>query len=268
MNRSKTERLDRLLVERGLARNREEAKRLILSGSILVNESRNVKPGQQVEVQAEIRSDCPRGRFVSRGGDKLQAGLTFFKIDPKGHRCADFGASTGGFTHCFLEHGAAKVYAFDVGYGQFAWSLRNDPRVVLNERCNVRYLKEGELPCRFQIIAMDLSFISLEKVLPVASELLEESGALICLVKPQFEIGKGRVGKRGVVRNPEHWREVLVNHRGHVQQSGLVLCGLTVSPLKGPAGNVEFLSCSRKAISSPYDYESAIEEAIDQAAQL
>lgn len=245
MSSSRKVRLDQLLVERGLAKNREEAKRFILAGEILVEERRDVKPGQLFAETVCIECRGKTCRYVSRGGEKLQSALNVFRINPTGLICGDFGASTGGFTDCLLQHGAAKVYAFDVGQGQFAWSLRQDSRVILTENCNVRFLEQQQVPELLQIIAIDVSFISLNLVLPAASRVLAPNGVVICLVKPQFEIGKGRVGKGGVVRSPEDWKEVLQAHFQHAEDSGFHIHGLTVSPIQGSAGNVEFLSVLR-----------------------
>lgn len=261
-------RLDQLIVERGMARSREEAKRLILAGEVLVDDRRDLKPGQTVSIDAEIKCAGSGSRYVSRGGEKLEGALTAFELEPTGKVCGDFGASTGGFTDCLLEHGARKVYAFDVGYGQFAWKLRQDERVILRERCNIRYLTQDDFPEPLDMIAIDVSFISLSLILPVASLALDESGYIISLVKPQFEIGKGKVGKGGVVRKPEHWREVLEKHVQYLGESSLYLHQLTISPLLGPAGNVEFLSLASKRTSTGFDIVELIQQTISKAGSL
>ena len=232
-------RLDALLVERGLAETREKAKRLILAGSVEVNGQVADKPGMMAATDAEIsvREGLP---FVSRGGLKLQAALDVFGLDVEGLTAADFGASTGGFTDCLLQRGVRRVYALDVGYGQLAWPLQRDPCVVVMDRTNVRHLES--LPEPVDLVTIDVSFISLALVLPAARRVLREgAGQVIALVKPQFEAGRERVGKGGVVRDPAIHREVLDSVREAARESGFRACGLVRSPITGPAGNVEFL---------------------------
>jgi len=265
---SRKKRLDQLLVETGVARSREDAKRLVLAGVVRVDGDRNVKPGQQVSESAEIICDQPASRYVSRGGEKLECALETFGINPNGLVCGDFGASTGGFTHCLLERGALKVYAFDVGYGQLAWSLRNDPRVTLKERCNARYLTPDDVPEQLDLIVIDVSFISIAKVLSAAVSLLKPDGTVVCLVKPQFEVGKGKVGKGGVVRDPADWKDVIVQHRDHAIEAGLAVSNLEVSPLLGPAGNVEFLSELRRNVSEMNDFGEDIERIVANGIDL
>lgn len=234
-----TTRLDTLLVERGLAPTRNRASALIRAGAVLVDERPVDKPGTRVPADAALRLRGEPLPYVSRGGLKLAAGLDAFGVDPAGRCCADFGASTGGFTDCLLQHGAAKVYAIDVGYGQLAWKLRRDPRVVVMERTNARYLQA--LPERVGLIVSDLSFISLRLVYATAVGWLASGGQVISLIKPQFEAGRTQVGKGGVVRDARVHRQVLETVAEAMARLGLGLRGLMASPLLGPAGNVEFL---------------------------
>jgi len=234
----KKTRLDVLLASRGLTESREKAKRLIMAGEVLVDKRVVDKPGTRVASDAElVIRDAPL--FVSRGGVKLNAALDQFGLDVRGLVALDVGASTGGFTDCLLQRGAARIYAVDVGYGQLAWKLRNDRRVVVMERTNIRYL--GSLPEVVDLAVIDASFISLELVLPAALGLLKPRGQVLALVKPQFEAGRDRVGKGGVVRDPVVHRQVLERVCALALGHGLTLLGLMPSPLRGPAGNVEFL---------------------------
>jgi len=231
-------RLDVLLVDRGLAESREKAQALIRSGKVLVRDRRADKPGHRYDSAAEVRvqGGLP---YVSRGGLKLAAALDEFQVDVDGATVADIGASTGGFTDCLLQRGASRVYAIDVGYGQLAWKLRQDPRVVVMERINVRYLEE--LPELVDLFTVDVSFIGLELVLPVGLRLLQPDGEALVLIKPQFEAGRRQVGKGGVVRDPEVHREVLRRILTWCGEHHLAICGLMPSPVTGPSGNVEFL---------------------------
>jgi len=247
-------RLDVLLVERGLAESRARAQRLIRAGLVRVAGQVSDKPGTQVATGAEITLQA-RPRFVSRGGEKLEAALVRFGLDVAGVVAADVGASTGGFTDCLLQHGACRVYAIDVGYGQLDWRLRNDPRVVVMERTNARYL-DG-LPEPIDLVTADVSFISLGLILPPAvrwltppslSSIGRSRGGVVTLIKPQFEAGRREVGKGGVVRDPEVHRRVLEQVLGIAAGLGLELRGLMPSPLRGPAGNVEFLGWWRPGI--------------------
>jgi 23S rRNA (cytidine1920-2'-O)/16S rRNA (cytidine1409-2'-O)-methyltransferase len=248
-NKQEKKRLDVLLVERGLAESRALAQRLIRAGQVRVTGQVADKPGVQVTTGLEITVQA-RPRFVSRGGKKLEAALVDFGLDVSGAVAADVGASTGGFTDCLLQHGARRVYAIDVGYGQLAWRLRNDARVVVVERTNVRYLES--LPELVDLITADVSFISLRLVFPVVIHWLRSSsrslpsegdadGGVVALIKPQFEAGRREVGKGGVVRDPSVHRRVLARVLSVAEELGLGLCGLMPSPLRGPAGNVEFL---------------------------
>jgi 23S rRNA (cytidine1920-2'-O)/16S rRNA (cytidine1409-2'-O)-methyltransferase len=232
------ERLDILLHRMGLAESRERARRLIMAGQVSVNGEVADKPGTRVPLTAEIRVGA-EPPYVSRGGLKLEAALTTFSIDVGGLVAADIGASTGGFTDCLLQHGAARVYSIDVGYGQLAWKLRQDPRVVVMERINARYLQE--LPEAIDVATIDVSFISLKLVAPAAMRLLKPSGHILALVKPQFEAGREQVGKGGVVRDPAVHEAVLHDLLAWAPVNGLQTGGLIPSPLRGPAGNIEFL---------------------------
>lgn len=236
---SRKQRLDLLLVERGLAESRSRAQQLIRAGMVRVGERVVDKPGTSVPVDAEVRVQ-EKLPYVSRGGLKLAAALDAFRIDVAGKVAADVGASTGGFTDCLLQHGAKRVYAIDVGYGQLAWRLRQDPRVVAMERTNARYLMA--LPEPIDLVTIDVSFISLRLILPNAVRWLAPAGQIIALIKPQFEAGPKDVGKGGVVRDPEVHRRVLRDVLGFAEARDLSLRGLMVSPLRGPAGNVEFLA--------------------------
>ncbi|MDE3076131.1 MAG: TlyA family RNA methyltransferase [Chloroflexota bacterium] len=233
-------RLDLLVVERGLAPTRERAQALILQGNVRVSGERHSKAGEAVAVDAPIELAESGLPYVSRGGLKLQKAVDLFQIDPTGLICLDVGASTGGFTDCLLQGGAGRVYAVDVGYGQLDWKLRNDPRVVILEKTNIRYLQE--LPEKPQLAAIDVSFISLSKVLEPVLHLVDGAVelAIIVLVKPQFEVGPGKAPK-GVVRNPAVHRQVLAEAVAHARGLGLAARGITASPVTGPAGNREFL---------------------------
>lgn len=236
-------RLDVLLVERGLAETRAKAQAVIMSGLVYVADQKADKPGIAYEetVQIEVRSGgCP---YVSRGGLKLEKALRDFGVDPTGFVCSDSGASTGGFTDCLLQQGAKKVFAIDVGYGQLDWKIRSDPRVVVMERTNVRYVTPEQLGEPLDLSVVDVSFISLRIVLPVIKTFLKEtSGQVLCLIKPQFEAGKEKVGKKGVVRDPSVHKEVLDNFVALTKEIGFKILGLTFSPVKGPEGNIEFLA--------------------------
>ena len=234
-------RLDVLLTERGHADNRTKAQAIIMSGLVYVNGQKADKPGVSYEetVDIEVRTGaCP---YVSRGGLKLEKALRDFGVDPTGFVCSDSGASTGGFTDCLLQQGAKKVFAIDVGYGQLDWKIRSDPRVVVMERTNVRYVTPEQLGEPLDLSVVDVSFISLKIVLPVIKTFLKETGQVLCLIKPQFEAGKEKVGKKGVVRDPETHKEVLDNFVAEANELEFKILGLTFSPVKGPEGNIEFL---------------------------
>lgn len=234
-------RLDVLLVEQGHAESRSKAQAIIMSGLVYVNGQKADKPGMSFEehVQLEVRSGgCP---YVSRGGLKLEKALRDFGVDPTGFVCSDSGASTGGFTDCLLQQGASKVFAIDVGYGQLDWKIRSDPRVVVMERTNVRYVTPEQLGEPLDLSVVDVSFISLKIVLPVIKTFLKPTGQVLCLIKPQFEAGKEKVGKKGVVREPETHKEVLDGFVRLANELDFKILGLTFSPVKGPEGNIEFL---------------------------
>ncbi len=245
--RAATERLDLLLVARGLAESRERAQALILAGRVFAGERRLDKPGTRlsIDLEMEVRGgDMP---WVSRGGLKLVGALDHFAIDPAGLVALDVGASTGGFTDVLLARGAARVYAVDVGHGQLAWKLRTDPRVVVRERMNARHLTAAEIPEPIGIVVCDASFIGLETVLPTPLSLAAPGAWLVALVKPQFEVGRGRVGKGGIVRDPDLHREVCERIQAWLDtQPGWHTLGLTQSPIHGADGNVEFLIAARK----------------------
>ena len=234
-------RLDVLLTEKGLAESREKAKAIIMSGEVFVNGIRRDKPGMTVESDADIEVRGGGNSYVSRGGLKLEKALSYFGVSPEGKICIDCGASTGGFTDCLLRNGAEKVYAVDVGYGQLAWSIRSDQRVVGMERTNIRYVTPDMIPDRPSLAVIDVSFISLRLVLPAVKELLSTDGQVLCLIKPQFEAGRDKVGKKGVVRDKAVHKEVLDSFLQNAESSGFTVLGLTYSPIRGPEGNIEYL---------------------------
>ena len=236
-------RLDVLLTEQGYADSRTKAQAIIMSGLVYVDGQKADKPGISYEetVNIEVRSGgCP---YVSRGGLKLEKALRDFGVDPTGYVCSDSGASTGGFTDCLLQQGAKKVFAIDVGYGQLDWKIRSDPRVVVMERTNIRYVTKEQLGKPLDLSVIDVSFISLRIVLPAIQSLLKpECGQVLCLIKPQFEAGREKVGKKGVVRDPATHKEVLDDFVALADSLGFTILGLTFSPVKGPEGNIEFLA--------------------------
>ena len=236
-------RLDVLLVERGYAETRTKAQAIIMSGLVYVAGQKADKAGMSFDETADIEvrgATCP---YVSRGGLKLEKALRDFGVDPTGYVCSDSGASTGGFTDCLLQQGAKKVFAIDVGYGQLDWKIRSDPRVVVMERTNVRYVTPEQLGEPLDLSVVDVSFISLRIVLPVIKTFLKENaGQVLCLIKPQFEAGKDKVGKKGVVRDPAVHQEVLDDFVALTKEIGFKILGLTFSPVKGPEGNIEFLA--------------------------
>ena len=237
----KKERLDALLTNRGLFESRAKAQAAVMAGQILVNDQKIDKPGTQVAEDAVIRILGDKLRYVSRGGLKLEKALKIFPISVEGKIVADVGASTGGFTDCALQNGAAKVYAIDVGYGQLAWKLRNDERVVNMERTNVRYLEKEHLDEMVDAVTIDVAFISLDKILPAVHKILKPEGFVIALIKPQFEAGKENVGKKGVVRDPKVHESVINNVIDFAKNEGFGVAGLEFSPIKGPEGNIEYL---------------------------
>ena len=236
------ERLDKLLVEKGLVKSRERAKALIMAGKVLVNGKVVDKAGAQVPVDSKLEVKGEDIPYVSRGGLKLETALKAFKFNPEGMVCLDVGASTGGFTDCLLKHGAKKVYAVDVGKGQLDWKLRNDPRVVSIEGFNARYLSQKEVPEKVELAVIDVSFISLTKVLPPVKELLKEGGKVIALIKPQFELTKREVDRgKGVVREPQLHRKAITKVLNFSREIGLYPEDITLSHPRGPKGNKEFL---------------------------
>ena len=250
-------RLDVLLTERGLAESRQKAQAIIMAGQVFWQGKRMDKAGASVPEDAELEV---RGglKYVSRGGLKLEKAMETFDLpDLTGAVAIDAGASTGGFTDCMLQNGAAKVYAVDVGYGQLAWSLRSDPRVVCMERTNVRYLTGEDIPEPLDFGSVDVSFISLRLILPALRKLMKPEGELVCLIKPQFEAGKEKVGKKGVVRDRSVHREVLEQFLRHTDECGFYVKDLTFSPIRGPEGNIEYLGHLTVREQPPYDGDLA-----------
>ena len=249
------ERLDVLLVQQGLANSRELAKAYIMAGNVYVDGQKEDKAGTKVAVTAKLEVKGNQMKYVSRGGLKLEKAMDVFGIRLDGKICLDIGASTGGFTDCMLQNGASKVYAIDVGYGQFAWKLRNDERVVCLEKTNVRYVTHEQVPDEGDFASIDVSFISLTKVLPAVLGVLGEKGQLVCLIKPQFEAGREKVGKKGVVRDSSVHREVIEMIVEYVRTQSLGILGLDFSPIKGPEGNIEYLIYLDKSRSGMHEDE-------------
>ena len=245
------ERLDVLLVQRGLAVSREKAKAVIMAGSVLVNGQREDKAGTMIDEKTEITIKGNQLPYVSRGGLKLEKAMKSFGITLDGRVCMDVGASTGGFTDCMLQNGATKVYAVDVGHGQLDWKLRNDGRVVCMEKTNIRYVVPEDIQEAPLFVSIDVSFISLTKVLAPVRALMTDEGEIVCLIKPQFEAGREKVGKKGVVRDPAVHEEVIRKVIEYAAQIGLERLGLEYSQIKGPEGNIEYLLYLRKRA----DYE-------------
>lgn len=241
-------RLDQLVFDLGLAESRERAKTTVMSGLVFVNGQRADKPGMQVSPDVNVEVKGTALPYVSRGGLKLEKALKVFPIDVKGKVCIDCGASTGGFTDVLLKNGAAKVYSVDVGYGQLAWSLRNDERVVNMERTNIRYISSEQIPEPLDICVMDLSFISVKLVLPAVCALLKDDAQLVCLIKPQFEAGREEVGKKGVVRDKAVHLSVIESVLSFAPTVGMTVMGLDFSPIKGPEGNLEYLCYMKKGV--------------------
>ncbi|MBD5522252.1 MAG: TlyA family RNA methyltransferase [Lachnospiraceae bacterium] len=236
------ERLDVMLVKKGLAPSREKAKAIIMTGSVFVDGQREDKAGtafEEEKVHIEVRGEAPK--YVSRGGLKLEKAMQEFPIDLTDAVCMDIGASTGGFTDCMLQNGAVKVYSVDVGHGQLVWKLRNDERVVCMEKTNFRYMQPEDIEDRLDFASVDVSFISLTKILIPARNLLKNNAKMVCLIKPQFEAGKEKVGKKGVVREPEIHEEVIGKIITYADMIGFEIKGLSYSPIKGPEGNIEYL---------------------------
>lgn len=245
----KRERIDKLLIQRGFVQSRTRAQSLIMAGVVLVNEQRVEKPSEMFASDANIRvkgSDDPASRYVGRGGLKLESALREFQIDVTDFVCLDVGASTGGFTDCLLQHGARHVTAVDVGHNQLDWKLRNDERVDVMENVNARYLTQEDFPNKFDLAVMDVSFISATKILPAITPLLTERGRIITLIKPQFEVGRGEVGKGGIVRESEKHERVINEVNSFAETLGLKVCGVIDSPIHGADGNKEFLALYQK----------------------
>jgi 23S rRNA (cytidine1920-2'-O)/16S rRNA (cytidine1409-2'-O)-methyltransferase len=241
----KGERIDKLLVERGLADSRTKAQAMIMAGVVLVNDQRVEKPSHQFDTNSSIRikgGDDPTSRYVGRGGLKLEAALREFQLDVTGLTCLDVGASTGGFTDCLLQHGAKRVVAIDVGHNQIDWRLRNDPRVEVREGINARYLQPQDFQERFDLAVIDVSFISVTKVLPAIVPLVIDDGSIVTLIKPQFEVGRGEIGSGGIVRDPEKRARVVEEVNSAAIALGLKVVDVIQSPIAGAEGNIEFLA--------------------------
>ena len=259
------ERLDVLLVNRGLAPSREKAKTMIMEGNVFVNNNREDKAGSMFSDDCVIEIHGNTLKYVSRGGLKLEKAMTHFGIVLDGKVCMDIGASTGGFTDCMLQNGASKVYAVDVGYGQFAWKLRQDERVVCMEKTNIRYVTPADIDDALDFASVDVSFISLTKVLGPARELLKEHGQMVCLIKPQFEAGREKVGKKGVVRDKTVHEEVIEKVIGFAMENGFSIHNLEYSPIKGPEGNIEYLVYIEKDDNPKKEESVDIHEVVEAA---
>ena len=259
------ERLDILLVKKGLAPSREKAKTMIMEGNVFVDNNREDKAGSSFDENAKIEIKGNTLKYVSRGGLKLEKAITHFGITLDGKVCMDIGASTGGFTDCMLQNGASKVYAVDVGYGQFAWKLRQDERVVCMEKTNIRYVTPENIADRLDFASVDVSFISLTKVLGPARALLQDDGEMVCLIKPQFEAGREKVGKKGVVRDKAVHEEVIHKVIDFALETGFSILNLEYSPIKGPEGNIEYLVYIRKteegSMADTVDIHAVVEAA-------
>ena len=257
------DRLDVLLVKRGLAESREKAKAVIMSGIVYVDGQKEDKAGQTFADTANIEVRGSTLKYVSRGGLKLEKAMECFDVSVKDKVCIDIGASSGGFTDCMLQNGAKKVYAVDVGHGQLAWKLRNDTRVVVMEKTNIRYVKPDDIGESIDFASIDVSFISLSKVLPAAYNLLGECGEIVALIKPQFEAGREKVGKKGVVREKSTHIEVIQNCFAYAKENGFFVRELEFSPVKGPEGNIEYLYHLVKSgdVDSDIDIEAVVNTA-------
>jgi len=263
------ERLDILLVNKGFFESREKARSSIMAGVIFVNGEKIDKPGTKVNEDSSVEIKGNTNPYVSRGGLKLEKAMKAFDIILDGKTAMDVGASTGGFTDCMLKNGAKKVYSVDVGYGQLAWTLRNDPRVVCMERTNIRFVKPEDIGEPVEFVSIDVSFISLKKVLLPVYAMLAEKGEVICLIKPQFEAGRDKVGKHGVVREPEVHREVIRSIIDFTKENGFTVKGLTFSPIRGPEGNIEYLIYLSKEsgaqVTGAIDVHETVNEAHSEA---
>lgn len=256
-------RADVILFEKGLVESLEKAKSFIMEGAVFVGTNRVDKPGESIEETAEIWIKENPIKFVSRGGLKLEKAISSFNIELKDTICMDMGASTGGFTDCMLKEGAKSVYAVDVCYGQLDWKLRQDPRVLVKERTNIRYMETAEIEGKLDFISIDVSFISLKHILPVAFKLLKEEGKIVALLKPQFEASRDKVGKKGIVKDKAVHKDVIINVLDFSEKLLLYPIGLTFSPITGTRGNIEFLACFSKKENciSDEDIDRVIEEA-------
>ncbi|MCI5821844.1 MAG: TlyA family RNA methyltransferase [Lachnospiraceae bacterium] len=261
------ERLDVLLVQRGLAPSREKAKTMIMEGNVFVANQREDKAGTFFDDKVEIEVRGTTLKYVSRGGLKLEKAMNQFGLSLQGKICMDIGASTGGFTDCMLQNGAVKVYSVDVGYGQFAWKLRQDERVVCMEKTNIRYVTPEDIEDVLDFASVDVSFISLTKVLTPARELLREGGEMVCLIKPQFEAGKDKVGKKGVVRDPQVHKEVIESVIAYAKSIGFDILHLEYSPIKGPEGNIEYLVHIKKSGKTMGEGEMDVDAVVNAAHQ-
>ena len=260
--KEKKERLDVLLVKRGLMPSREKAKAVIMAGEVFVDNQREDKAGQTFPESVQIEVRGKKMKYVSRGGYKLEQAMNVFPISLTDTVCMDVGSSTGGFTDCMLQNGARKVYSVDVGYGQLDWKLRSDPRVVCMERTNARYLTHEQIPDELDFASIDVSFISLKLILPAVANVLKDGGYVASLVKPQFEAGREKVGKKGVVRDPAVHKEVLEHYLEHAREAGFGVLGLTYSPIRGPEGNIEYLGFLQKGAETTvsFDLDALVEE--------
>jgi len=262
-------RLDLLMVKKGFAESRNRAQAYILEGKVFVNGQKHEKAGTLFEEDVKIETTIEEHQWVSRGAFKLIKGLDEFSVDPAGSVCLDVGSSTGGFCHVLLERNAEKIYSVDVGYGQLAWQIRNDPRVIVLERTNARYLDSRIIPEEIDLSTVDVSFISLKKILPSLSKLIHEEGTIIALVKPQFEAGKGNIGKKGVIKDPEVHVKVLVEICSFIRENlGIDIYGISYSPVKGPKGNIEYLICLKKDNNTGNHYKisaETIEKTVSEA---
>ena len=269
MEKSKKERLDILLVEKGFFPSREKAKSAIMAGEVLVEGERVNKSGQRIKDESNISVIKKETAFVSRGGEKLEKALKVFNVNVKGKRVIDVGASTGGFTDCLLKSGAEKVYCIDVGYGQLAWKLQKDNRVVIIDRTNIRYLTADKFDSLFDLAAIDVSFISLDKVLPAVYNLLKEKGEVVALIKPQFEAGREFIQKGGLVKKAEVHQMVIEGVCEKAQKIGFSIQGLTFSPLKKTSGNIEYLIYLAKNSGKDKinNFSQIVEEVVKQAHQ-
>lgn len=269
MTKSKKERLDILLVEKGIFPTREKAKSAIMAGEVLVEGERVNKSGQRIKVESNISVIKKETAFVSRGGEKLEKALKVFNVNVKGKRVIDVGASTGGFTDCLLKYGAEKVYCIDVGYGQLAWKLQRDSRVVVIDRTNIRYLTADKFDDLFDLATIDVSFISLDKVLPAVYNLIKEKGEVVALIKPQFEAGREFIQRGGVVKKKEVHQMVIEKVGEKAQKIGFGIQGITFSPLKKTSGNIEYLICLVKNFGKDKmnNLPQIIEEVVKKAHQ-